>query len=161
MKAVVQRSGPARVVVESQTVGEIERGLVVFLAIEDSDDEAEARAMAEKLAGLRIFPNAGGKLDLSIEQIAPKAGVLVVPNFTVCGDTTRGRRPDFTRAADREKGERIWRRVVELLDQRGVMVASGVFGASMRVEVANEGPVTLILTTGTRQGRDEPRAKSQ
>lgn len=145
MRAVVQRSGPARVLVEGLTVSEIQRGLVVFLGVEASDTDADARAMAQKLAGLRIFPNAEGKLDLCVEELAPMAGVLLVPNFTVCGDGSKGRRPDFTRAADRETGSRLWGRVAELLAQRGLAVGCGVFGASMQVEVCNEGPVTIIL----------------
>jgi D-tyrosyl-tRNA(Tyr) deacylase len=144
MKAVVQRVAQASVIVDGETVGAIERGVVILLGVTHTDDEEQARWLALKIAGLRIFEDSEGKLNRSLLEIGGRA--LVVSQFTLYGDCRKGRRPSFTDAARPEIAEPLCDRFVELLREAGIgQVESGVFGAHMMVEIHNDGPVTLIL----------------
>jgi len=143
VRAVVQRVTRASVSVEGQVVGDIGPGLVVMLGVAHGDTEAEARWLAEKIAHLRIFEDEAGKFNRSALDIGGE--MLVVSQFTLLGDSRRGRRPDFTAAARPEVAEPLVDRFAELLRQQGLRVATGQFGAYMRVEIHNDGPVTLVL----------------
>lgn len=143
MRAVVQRVGAAEVQVDDRTVGSVRRGLLVLLAVAPEDTAAQASWMARKLAALRIFPDDGGHMNRSVQDIGGEA--LVVSQFTLYGDCRKGNRPSFVGAARPEIAEPLYERVCQLLEAEGVPVARGVFGAMMDVRLVNEGPVTLIL----------------
>jgi D-aminoacyl-tRNA deacylase len=143
MRIVLQRVIRARVAVAGETTGEIGRGLLLLAGFRASDSETELAWMAEKVAGLRVFSDAEGKMNLSVEEAGGE--LLVVSQFTLYGDASRGRRPSFVAAAPPEVAEPLYERFVELLRGRGLTVRTGTFGAMMEVELVNDGPVTLIL----------------
>jgi len=140
---VVQRVGWARVSVDGECIGTIERGLLLLVGVEQGDGEADADATAKKVAALRLFPDRT-PMDLSVAQVG--GGCLVVSQFTLAAELRRGNRPDFGAAAAPAIAEPLYRRVAEQLAASGLPVATGRFGASMQVESCNEGPVTVILT---------------
>ena len=143
MRAVVQRVSRAAVRVDGETVGAIARGFVVLVGFAPADDEAALAWMAEKLAGLRVFGDAEGKMNLGIQEVG--GAMLVVSQFTLYGDASKGRRPSFVGAAPPEQAEALYERFVALLRERGVRVETGRFRAMMDVELVNDGPVTLLL----------------
>jgi D-tyrosyl-tRNA(Tyr) deacylase len=144
MRAVIQRVSQAKVTVDNQVVGAIGPGLLILLGVAHDDGEEQARWLASKIAGLRIFEDEEGKMNRSLLEVEGSA--LVVSQFTLYGDARKGRRPSFTDAARPEVAEPLCDRFVELLREEGVsQVESGVFGAYMQVEIHNDGPVTLIL----------------
>jgi D-tyrosyl-tRNA(Tyr) deacylase len=136
----------ARVVVDKAVMGEIAVGLCVLLGIAKADTEADAAALAGKVTRLRIFQNDQGKFDRSLIETGGAA--LVVSQFTLIADTRKGNRPSFTDAARPERAEALYERFCDALRELGIEVATGVFGARMSVELANDGPVTLILAVG-------------
>jgi D-tyrosyl-tRNA(Tyr) deacylase len=125
--------------------GEIERGLCVLLGVARGDGEDQAARLAAKIARLRVFPDEGGRFDHSVEDVS--GSVLVVSQFTLIADTAKGNRPSFAGAAPPEEAEPLYERVCEALRALGIEVKTGVFGARMEVELANDGPVTIILDT--------------
>jgi len=143
MRAVIQRVSQAQVRVESKVVAKIGLGLVVLLGISPTDTEADVREMAEKVANLRIFGDAQGKMNLSCLDV--NGEIIVVSQFTLYADTRRGRRPSFTGAASPELAEPLCQFFVETLRIMGVPTQSGVFGAHMVVDIQNDGPVTILL----------------
>jgi D-tyrosyl-tRNA(Tyr) deacylase len=143
VRAVVQRVSRASVRVGEETVGAIGRGFVVLAGFAPGDDEPALAWMAEKLAGLRVFGDAEGKMNLGIEEAG--GAMLVVSQFTLYGDASKGRRPSFIGAAPPEQAEALYDRFVALLRERGVRVETGRFRAMMDVELVNDGPVTLLL----------------
>lgn len=143
MRAVVQRVSEASVALDGQVVGAIERGLLVLLGVTHSDSEAEAAALARKIAGLRIFEDAAGKFNLALNDV--DGAVLVVSQFTLYGDAEKGRRPSFVDAARPEVAIPLYEGFVRLLRERGLTVETGEFGAMMEVDLVNDGPVTLWL----------------
>lgn len=143
MRAVIQRVTRGRVTVGEETVGQVAQGLVVLLGVGQDDSEADARYIAEKIAGLRIFEDPEGKLNLSVQDVSGE--VLVVSQFTLYGDCRKGRRPGFSNAAPPEQANRLYLQVVKALEDMGLGVATGRFQASMMVEIINDGPVTLLL----------------
>jgi D-aminoacyl-tRNA deacylase len=143
MRAVVQRVTHASVSVDGQSVAEIGPGFLVLLGITHGDGEAEAALLAHKIAGLRVFEDTAGKMNVSLTDAGGAA--LVVSQFTLYGDLRRGRRPSFTDAAAPALAEPLYGRFCELLRQAGVPVAQGVFQAHMAVTLVNDGPVTLWL----------------
>ncbi len=143
MRAVIQRVTTASVSVADQLVGQIGPGLLVLLAAGEGDTENEARWLAHKTANLRIFADAEGKMNLSVQAIG--GSVLVVSQFTLYGDIRRGFRPSFTQAAPPEVAETLVNVFVESLRATGLPVATGVFRAHMKVSLTNDGPVTIIL----------------
>ena len=145
MRAVVQRVSSARVEVEGKVVGEIGRGLLVLLGVGEGDSEKQAHWLADKVAGLRIFEDEAGKMNLSVEEVG--GDLLVVSQFTLYGDCRKGRRPSFTGAAPPEEADRLYGIFVARLRERGLPVATGVFQAMMQVHLVNDGPVTLIVET--------------
>jgi D-tyrosyl-tRNA(Tyr) deacylase len=143
MRAVVQRVSDARVEVGGEVVGAIEQGLAVLVGIAPGDTSADARALATKLAGLRIFRDDAQKMNLSVTDVG--GGVLVISQFTLYGDTRKGRRPSFIGAAQPEIAEPLVGEVVAALAELGLPTATGRFGAEMAVSLTNDGPVTLVL----------------
>jgi D-aminoacyl-tRNA deacylase len=148
VRALLQRTTAARVVVEGSVVGEIDSGLVVLLGVGPDDTDAVAEDLARKAAELRIFRDADGRTNLSLLEIGGAA--LVVSQFTLYADTRRGRRPGFTAGAAPELAERLYLRFVAALSSLGVTVATGTFGAEMAVELVNDGPFTIWLDTADR-----------
>jgi len=145
MRAVVQRVREASVSIEGERVGEIGKGLVILLGVAQGDSGREARYLAEKIAHLRIFADEEGKFNLSALDVGAQA--LVVSQFTLYGDTRKGRRPSFISAASPEVAKPLVARFIDSLRAVGLQVESGRFGAMMLVNIANDGPVTLILDT--------------
>ena len=143
MKAVIQRVSKASVSVDAETVGSIGPGLVVLLGVAQGDTVDDARRLAEKTAGLRIFSDAEGRFNFSLLDSGGEA--LVVSQFTLLADSRKGRRPSFTRAAPPEEAEPLVGEYEAALRRLGVRVAGGRFGAHMQVEILNDGPVTIIL----------------
>lgn len=143
MRVVLQRVSRAAVRVDGQSVGAIGRGFVVLVAFAPADGEAALAWMAEKIAGLRLFTDREGKMNLPLADVG--GAVLVISQFTLYGDAAKGRRPSFTDAAPPEVAQVLYERFVELLRQRRVPVETGRFGAVMEVELVNDGPVTLVI----------------
>ena len=142
MKAVVQRTARAGGSIDGETVGRIDRGLLVLLGIEPDDGEADIEYMVKKCSGLRIFEDENGKMNLSVQDVG--GSILLVSQFTLLGDARKGNRPSFTGAAVPEKAIPIYERVISELAKR-LPVQTGVFGADMQVELVNDGPVTILL----------------
>jgi len=138
MRAVVQRVSSASVRVDGEVVGQIGAGLLVLLGVAPTDTDPTAAWMADRVAGLRIFADEDGKMNRSVREVG--GGILVVSQFTLYGDATRGRRPSFVGAARPEIANPLYERVADLLGAQ-----RGVFGAHMQVELVNDGPVTLLL----------------
>ena len=145
MRAVVQRVRSASVDVGEERIAAIGAGLVVLLGVGAGDAPEDGERLAAKVAGLRIFDDANGKMSVSLPDTAGE--VLVVPQFTLYGDVRHGRRPDFTRAAPPDKGERLYDAFCGALRGTGLAVATGRFGAMMRVTLEGDGPVTIVATT--------------
>lgn len=143
MRAVVQRVRRASVTVDDEVVGAIDSGMVALVGVEAGDGDDDADALAAKLVGLRIFPDADGRMNRSVAETG--GGVLVVSQFTLLGEVRRGRRPSFTAAAAPETAEPLVERVAAGVAASGVRVAMGRFGAMMAVSLVNDGPVTLIV----------------
>lgn len=146
MKIVLQCCTSGSVTVEGRITGSVERGYVALLGITVEDTEAEARLLAEKVVGLRVFEDESGKLNRSLMDIG--GGMLVISNFTLCADARHGRRPSYTRAARPEAAEPLYEYFVSYLRSLGVSrVETGIFGADMSVNICNSGPITLVLDT--------------
>ena len=150
MRAVVQRVSRAAVRVDSQPVGEIGPGLMVLVGIGGADTEESAAVMAEKIATLRNFPDEAGKMNRAVTATGGEAGgsLLAVSQFTLLGDARKRRRPSFIAAAPPEVAEPLYEKFLEALRGFGLQVESGVFGATMAVELVNHGPATVLLDTG-------------
>lgn len=144
MIALIQRVSHASVVVENETVGCIDKGLLVLLAIEPEDTEQKATKLAQRVAGYRVFEDEQGKMNLNVGQVG--GDILVVSQFTLAADTTRGMRPSFTRAASPDISKTLYQYFCQQLRQEGFSVPTGIFGADMKVSLLNDGPVTFQLT---------------
>ena len=145
MRAVVQRVQKTTLSVDGELISEIPFGLTVFLGIKSGDTEKEADYIVKKIAGLRIFEDENGKMNLSVKDVGGE--VLLVSQFTLYGDTSKGNRPSFTLAERPEKAEPLYEYAVRALQGYGVVVKKGVFGADMKIEQYNDGPVTILLDT--------------
>jgi D-tyrosyl-tRNA(Tyr) deacylase len=143
MRAVLQRVSSARVTVEKETVGEIGAGLLVLLGVEQGDEEGDSAALAKKTAELRIFEDAAGKMNLSVEDHGGQ--VLVVSQFTLVADCRKGRRPGFSQAAPPDVAKALYLDYVERLRRRGLTVSTGRFQTMMQVALVNQGPATFLL----------------
>ena len=146
MRAVVQRVSRARVTVSGEVAGEIGLGLLVLLGVGAGDTRHEADYLADKTMGLRIFKDAGGKMNLSVAEVA--GALLVVSQFTLYGDARRGKRPSFDAAAPPEPAREIYEYFVEKVRAAGLRCETGRFQETMQVELVNEGPVTILLDSG-------------
>jgi len=143
MRAVVQRVSRAQVTVSGETTGEIGLGLLVLLGVGRDDTEADATYLAEKIAGLRVFEDAEGKMNRSVEDVG--GSVLAVSQFTLYGDVRRGKRPSFDAAAPPERARQIYEFFVDQIRAAGLRCETGRFQEMMKVELVNEGPVTILL----------------
>lgn len=143
MRVCVQRVTQANVTVDEVIVGEIKRGLLVLLGVTSDDTDDDARQLADKICGLRIFEDNDGKMNQSLEDIS--GAMLVVSQFTLYGDCRKGRRPSFTQAAPPEQAERLYNTFIAGIGVKGIKVATGKFRAHMDVALVNDGPVTLLL----------------
>ncbi|GEM87338.1 D-aminoacyl-tRNA deacylase [Meiothermus granaticius] len=148
MRAVIQRVSEAKVVVEGQVVGQIGQGLLVLLGVGKGDTPEDAAYLARKIAGLRIFADSQGKMNLALSDVG--GAVLVVSQFTLYGDTRGGNRPSFVSAAAADDGKRLYQQFCALLERQGIPVETGVFQAHMAVHLVNDGPVTLGLDSTER-----------
>ncbi len=143
MRIVCQRVLQAKVEVNGQTVGRIDKGLLVYLSVAKTDILKDAEFIAEKLVNLRIFPDEAGKMNRSLLDVG--GAILLVSNFTLHGDCRKGRRPGFDDAAQPQLAEQLYEKVADLIAQHGVAVEKGVFGEYMHVTSTNDGPVTFLL----------------
>jgi D-tyrosyl-tRNA(Tyr) deacylase len=143
MRAVVQRVSRAQVAVDGEIVGEIGRGLLVLLGVTHADNKADADYLADKIAGLRIFEDGNGKMNLDITAVS--GGILVVSQFTLYGDVRRGKRPSFDAAAAPQRARQLYEYFVERIRAAGLPCQTGRFQEMMQVELVNDGPVTILL----------------
>lgn len=149
MRAVIQRVKEARCIVEGNTTGIIETGMVVLLGIENDDSEDDIIWLANKILNLRIFDDEQGKMNLNLSQAG--GSILLISQFTLLAQTKKGNRPSFIRAAKPSIALPLYTRMVELLEQlQGRPVACGVFGAHMQIQLTNDGPVTIIMNTNDK-----------
>ena len=153
MRAILTRVSSASVAIDGQIVGQIGKGFLILLGVGPEDTEKECRYLAEKALGLRIFEDENGKMNLGLDQIGGE--VLVVSQFTLYGNCRKGRRPSFTEAAGPELGNALYEKFLDICAELGYPPQHGRFGADMKVESINDGPVTLILDTD--QLMDTPR----
>ena len=152
MRLVVQRVSRASVTVAGEVTGAVRRGFLVLVGVGHGDTSADAAWLAKKTAGLRVFEDDGGRMNLSLAEVG--GAVLAISQFTLYADCRKGNRPSFTDAAPPGEGERLYCEYVDLLRAAGVPVQTGVFRAEMRVELVNEGPVTLCLDSADRPAGD-------
>lgn len=143
MRAVVQRVKKSSVTVENAVTGRIGTGLMVLLGVEEGDTEKDAVYLVDKITGLRIFEDEEGKMNRSVTDVGGE--ILAVSQFTLLGDVRKGKRPSFTKAAPPEEANALYRRVIEMIKERGIHVEEGIFQADMLVEIHNDGPVTILL----------------
>jgi D-tyrosyl-tRNA(Tyr) deacylase len=143
MRVVLQRVSKASVTIKGQVVGSVGPGFCLLVGFTHRDSVRQVDWMAEKVAGLRLFPDSAGKMNLGLEEVG--GAVLVISQFTLYGDSAKGRRPSFIDAARPEEAIPLYERFLVALREHGLRVASGEFGADMQVEIHNDGPVTLIL----------------
>ena len=148
MIAVIQRSKSGSVSVDEKIISQIELGFVILLGVTDEDDETDADYLAGKIFHLRVFNDKDKKMNLSIQDV--KGSALVISQFTLCGDTHKGRRPSFIHAASPEKGNTLYEYFIAQIENNSVPVESGEFGAMMNVNLINEGPVTFVLDSKQR-----------
>ena len=143
MRCVVQRVSRASVTVEGKTTGEVEKGYMVLVGVQQGDGEADMRYCAEKVAGLRVFEDGEGKMNLSVKDVG--GAVLAVSQFTLLGDARHGRRPSFSNAARPEEANALYEDFCQALRAAGIRVETGVFQTHMEVSLVNDGPVTILL----------------
>ncbi len=142
MLALIQRVSEARVTVDGRTVGQISRGLLIFVGVRQGDSDHEATQLSNKILKLRIFPDISGKMNLDVSQIGGE--ILVVSQFTLYAETAKGTRPSFSLAAPAEQAKPLYELLIARLRQSGIRVSTGVFQAHMKVDLTNDGPVTLL-----------------
>ncbi|MCE5194745.1 MAG: D-tyrosyl-tRNA(Tyr) deacylase [Nitrospiraceae bacterium] len=145
MKALIQRVSKASVEVDGRTISRIDKGMLIFLAIEKNDTDSELDFLVKRTANLRIFEDSEGKMNLSIQDI--KGEALVVSQFTLAADCRKGNRPSFDSAEAPLKAKKMYFNFMEKLRQTGIKVVSGAFGEYMQVHIINDGPVTILLNT--------------
>ena len=148
MIAVLQRVTTGKVKIGDRIVGDIDNGLVILLGVHRDDKEEDIIFLADKVIGLRVFNDNNGKMNISLQDA--EGSVLVISQFTLCGDWRKGRRPSFTKAADPDKGKLLYNGFINVVRSRGINVETGEFGAAMEVSLVNSGPVTFVLDTHDR-----------
>jgi len=148
MIAVVQRVKSASVTVANETISKIEQGYLILLGVAKDDMEADAQYLADKISTLRIFPDGDKKMNLSIQDV--EGSILVVSQFTLCGDWRKGRRPSFSSSAPPEKAERLYLHLSQCLKDKNIPVQTGQFASMMDVELVNDGPVTFVMDSNNK-----------
>ena len=148
MIAVLQRVTTGKVKIGDRIVGDIDNGLVILLGVQQDDKEEDIVFLADKVIGLRVFNDNNGKMNISLQDA--EGSVLVISQFTLCGDWRKGRRPSFTKAADPDKGKLLYNGFINAVRSRGINVETGEFGAAMDVSLVNSGPVTFVLDSHDR-----------
>ncbi len=148
MIAVLQRVTTGKVKIGDRIVGDIDNGLVILLGVHRDDKEEDIIFLADKVIGLRVFNDNNGKMNISLQD--SEGSVLVISQFTLCGDWRKGRRPSFTKAADPDKGKLLYDGFIDAVRSRGINVETGEFGAAMDVSLVNSGPVTFVLDSHDR-----------
>jgi len=148
MIAVLQRVTTGKVKIGDRIVGDIDNGLVILLGVHRDDKEEDIIFLADKVIGLRVFDDNNGKMNISLQDA--EGSVLVISQFTLCGDWRKGRRPSFTKAADPDKGKLLYDGFIDAVRSRGINVETGEFGAAMDVSLVNSGPVTFVLDSHDR-----------
>jgi len=143
MRAVIQRVDEASVSVEAQVVAQIGRGLLVLVGVENNDTGEDLSFLKRKIVNLRVFDDDAGRMNLAVREVG--GSILLVSQFTLHGDTRRGNRPDYTRAAPAERARELYRQLVDDIRAEGIPVESGIFQAMMKIQLINDGPVTLIV----------------
>lgn len=143
MRAVVQRVTKSSVTVDEQITGQIGKGLMVLIGVEEGDTEKDAEYIAKKVTALRVFDDAEGVMNLSVQDIGGE--ILAVSQFTLLGDVRKGNRPSYFTAAKPEEADRLYRKVIDLIKEKGIHVEEGIFQAEMLVKIDNDGPVTILL----------------
>lgn len=146
MKAILQRVSNARVDIDNKTVGQIKKGFLILLGVENGDEQRDAEVLAAKISGLRIFTDENDKMNLSLIDVG--GSVLVISNFTLCADCSHGRRPSFIAAARPETAQPLYEYFCKKMNDNGITnVQKGVFGADMQVTLTNDGPVTIEINS--------------
>jgi D-tyrosyl-tRNA(Tyr) deacylase len=148
MIAVLQRVTTGKVKIGDRIIGDIDNGLVILLGVHRDDKEEDIIFLADKIIGLRVFDDNNGKMNISLQDA--KGSILVISQFTLCGDWRKGRRPSFTKAADPDKGKLLYDGFINAVRSRGINVETGEFGAAMDVSLVNSGPVTFVLDSHDR-----------
>lgn len=154
MIALLQRVSEATVTVDGNTTGAISRGILALIGVQRGDTEKQAARLLQRLLAYRIFPDTAGKMNLDLSQAA--GGLMLVPQFTLAADTNRGNRPSFTPAASPAEGERLFRHLVTLAERELDNVQTGIFGADMKVQLVNDGPVTFWLQVSPTNSVNRP-----
>jgi D-tyrosyl-tRNA(Tyr) deacylase len=149
MRVVIQRVSEASVAVDNEVVGQIEKGFLVLLGVEEVDDKTDVDWLVRKLLGMRIFSDEEGKMNLDIHQAS--GSVLCVSQFTLHASTKKGNRPSFIRAATPDKAENLYMYFMKSIEKEGIQVQAGIFGANMQVALVNDGPVTIWLDSRNRE----------
>ena len=148
MIAVLQRVTAGKVKIDNRIVGDIDNGLVILLGVHCDDKEEDVIFLVHKIIGLRIFNDNYGKMNITLKDA--DGSVLVISQFTLCGDWRKGRRPNFTKAADPDKGKLLYDRFIDAIRNKDINVETGEFGAAMDVSLINSGPVTFVLDSHDR-----------
>jgi len=159
MIGLIQRVSEASVVVEGSSVGQIGRGLLVLVGVEKHDDKTTAKRLLDRLLGYRVFPDTEGKMNLSLTDIGGE--LLLVPQFTLAADTHKGTRPSFSSAASPKLGASLFEYLVAAARETHPKVATGVFGADMKVSLVNDGPVTFWLQVGNINHQNNPSVRPE
>ncbi len=143
MRALIQRVTSASVKVDGEIIGKIGKGFLIFLGVYEEDTEEKIEKLTKKIANLRIFNDENDKMNLSIKEV--KGEILLISQFTLCADTRKGNRPSFVSAKNPKDANVIYEKTIESIRNEGIIVEKGIFGADMKIELLNDGPVTILL----------------